>query len=454
MLTPSPFLTRTQFPTRTPILTATSTMMAATPIPVWGMAMEQILPGSAFDQVEQAGLYWLRSATPISWASVEPTEGARDWGKLSQIDGELSAIMNMGMQTILSVRVTPEWAQNVPGYSCGAIKPEKLAAFGSFMHDVVDRYSAPLYHVKYWEIWNEPDIDPSVGSPDSPYGCWGDSSDPYYGGGYYADMLKVVYPQIKAADPQAHVLIGGLLLDCDPRPDAGCEITGHDPKPAMFLEGILRNGGGSFFDGVSFHSYDYYQGQGKFYANPNWQSAWNTTGPVVIEKVRFVNSFLNAYGLSGKFIIDTENALICTWDGCATTEFETIKAYYLAETYAAAIAQGLRGNLWYSWLGWNNSGLINTGSDSLPGYLAFQFSRNELFDSVWVRDITQYSGVKGYEFNRGDRRVWILWSMDATSHPISLTNAPLAIWDALGVSISTANSVNITVKPLYLEWKP
>jgi hypothetical protein len=163
---------------------------------------------------------------------------------------------------------------------------------------------------------------------------------------------------------------------------------------------------------------------------------------------------LNTYGLSGKFIIDTENALICTWEGCATPEFETVKAYYLAETYAAAIAQGLRGNLWYSWLGWNNSGLINAGSDSLPGYLAFQFSRNELFNSVWVRDITQYSGVKGYEFNRGDRRIWILWSLDATSHSIYLTNAPLAIWDALGVSISTANSVNITVKPLYLEWRP
>jgi hypothetical protein len=118
------------------------------------------------------------------------------------------------------------------------------------------RYSVAAYNVKYWELWNEPDIYPSIFSGDNEYVYWVDQNDSYNAGGYYAEMLKVVYPQIKAADPQAQVLIGGLLLDCDPRPGAGCAVVGHDPKPSKFLEGILSNNGGPYFDGISSHAYD------------------------------------------------------------------------------------------------------------------------------------------------------------------------------------------------------
>ena len=51
-------------------------------------------------------------------------------------------------------------------------------------------------------------MDPKLVDPDSVFGCWGDNDDDYYGGGYYADMLKMVYPAVKSADPQAQVLIG------------------------------------------------------------------------------------------------------------------------------------------------------------------------------------------------------------------------------------------------------
>jgi hypothetical protein len=83
------------------------------------------------------------------------------------------------------------------------------------MHDLVARYSVPPYNVKYWELWNEPDVDPALAGligGDIPFGCWGDSTDPYYGGGYYAEMLKAVYPRIKAADPQAQVARGRIAL--------------------------------------------------------------------------------------------------------------------------------------------------------------------------------------------------------------------------------------------------
>jgi hypothetical protein len=221
----------------------------------------------------------------------------------------------------------------------------------------------------------------------------------------------------------------------------------------MFLEGILRNNGGPYFDGVSFHSYDFYQGQWGRYYNGNWSSAWNTTGPVLLAKAQFIKSLLSQYGVSGKFLMNTESALLCDW--CSNDPaFETTKANYVAQVYAVAIVQGLRANFWYSLLGWRNSGLLNADLSPRPAYTAFQFARNEVGDAVFVQEITKYAGVKGYEFNRGDRRIWLLWSLDGISHPVTFAGTPLNAWDALGNSVTPAVSMNVSLNPLYLEWNP
>ena len=421
---------------------------------VFGAGMDQLTSGGGLDQMVAAQISWTRP-TGVVWSSVEPTEGTYNWSVLASLESELQNASSKGIQVILIVHSTPQWARKIAGSgpTCGPISQGKLPAFSSFMRALVARYSVPPYNVKYWEIWNEPDIDPSFVSPDSPYGCWGDQNDAHYGGGYYAEMLKVTYPQIKAANPQAQVLIGGLLLDCDPiHPPAG-----NDCKPARFLEGILINNGGPYFDGVSFHAYDYYFGQSGQYGNSNWQSAWNTTGPVLIAKTQFIQSLLSQYSVSGKFLMNTESALLC--NACSNDSvFETTKANYVVQAYVAAIAQGLRANIWYSVLGWQNSGLLNSDLSPRPAYTAFRFARSELRDAKFAGDITSSdiggaSSVKGYKFNRGDRRIWVLWSLDGATHLITLP-VPLAAWDALGHSVSPAASMNVSLNPLYLEWNP
>jgi hypothetical protein len=432
---------------------------------VFGAGMDQITSGQGLDQMVAANMSWTR-ALGVVWSSVESTEGSYNWSTLASLESELQNASSKGIQVILLVHSTPQWARKIVGTgpSCGPISQSKLPAFGNFMRALVARYSVPPYNVKYWELWNEPDIASSPG--DSGYGCWGDPTDTsYYGGGYYADMLKVVYPQIKAANTQAQVLIGGLLLDCDPRPGAGCaSITPpHSTLPAMFLEGILHNNGGPYFDGVSFHAYDVYKGVLGQYYNPNWSSAWNTTGPVVIAKAEFIQSLLSKYGVSGKFLMNTESALICGTTGyesaCQTDDSAETKVYYLAQAYATAIAQGLRANIWYSVLGWRNSGLLNGNLSPLPAYYAFQFGRSELRDAAYTGDITAAdiggaSGVMGYKFQRGDRRIWVLWSLDGNQHSINFSSVPLAAWDALGDSVTPAASMDVTLNPLYLEWNP
>jgi hypothetical protein len=424
---------------------------------IFGADMSLLDGNSGFEQMAQAGIYWARTDSFVSWANVESVEGTRNWSVLATLAQGWQAASNRGIEPVVVVRVTPSWAQQRPGYSCGPIRSDKLSNFASFMNELVARYSVPPYNVKYWEIWNEPDIDYRLTSPNSDWGCWGNQDDAYYGGGYYATMLQAVYPQIKAADAQAQVLVGGLLLDCDPRPGAGCAFVGSSDKAPMFLEGILRNGGGSYFDGISYHAYDYYQGVSGRYGNDNWQSAWNTTGPVITAKTAFVNSLLNTYGVSGKFLMNTESAILC--DSCSSdTTYEMTKAYYVAQAYAVAIAEGLRANLWYSVLGWRNSGLLNPDLSPRSAYTAYQVARSELRDSTLAgvlspSDIGGSNLVKGYKFNRGDRRIWVVWSLDGSSHSITPNlGTPLSVVDALGHAVTPASTVTVDLNPLYLEW--
>jgi hypothetical protein len=426
---------------------------------VFGVEMAQITTGGGLDQVAAANTSWVRR-NAVLWSSIETTQGKYDWSGMAGLESELQNASINNIPVVLIVRSTPQWARKIAGTgpACSPISQAKLPAFGNFMRALVARYSVAPYNVKYWEMWNEPDFPIITG--DQIYGCWGDPSDAYYGGGYYAKMLQAVYPQIKAADPQAKVLIGGLLLDCDPRPGAlrGCATVGNNAVQPKFLEGILRNNGGPYFDGVSFHSYDYYESHLGQYKNFNWYSDWNTTGPVFIAKAQFIQSVLSKYSVSGKFLMNTESALLCVTCSDDPT-FETTKAYYVAQSYAAAIALGLRANIWYSVLGWRNSGLLNPDLSPLPAYTAFQFSRSELGGAAYTGDITTgdiggASEVKGYKFQRSDSRIWILWSLDGSTHSITLSTVPVAAWDALGNSVSPATSMNASLNPLYLEWAP
>jgi hypothetical protein len=203
--------TSTATVTETVPATHTIILASSTPEPppsIFGVEMDQITTGGGLDQVAAANTSWVRR-NAVVWSSIETTEGKYDWSGMAGLESELQNASIKNISVVLIVRSTPQWARKIAGTgpACGPISQAKLPAFGNFMRALVARYSVAPYNVKYWEMWNEPDFPIITG--DQIYGCWGDPSDAYYGGGYYAEMLKAVYPQIKAADPKeigrAHV---------------------------------------------------------------------------------------------------------------------------------------------------------------------------------------------------------------------------------------------------------
>jgi hypothetical protein len=435
-------------PTLAPAPTLT-TPLTVTGDSVFGIEMESVLYGG--QMLADMGTNWVRR-NALLWSAVEPIESARNWSSVIGLEQELVEASRLGMQVILIVRSTPAWAQKYPGSECGPVRSNKLVAFGRFMGDMVARYSKPPYNVKYFEIWNEPDAPVAMGAP--VWGCWGESSDAYYGGRYYAEALKAAYPLMKAASPNAQVLVGGLLANCDPARGGRC-------IQSRFFEGILVAGGASYFDGLSYHTYDYFYGSAGSYGTPNWPSSSTTTGPLLVVKSRFFKSVMQKYNVTGKFIINTELAVIC--DACGTNGggqtnnalYEATKAYYMAQGMAAAMAEGHKAITWYSLGGWFGTALWD-GVNPKPALVAFGVARKMFGGAEFAGEITSAdvgdSNIAGYKFRRGNTDVWLVWARTSTVRTATFTRQPAGITDVLGASFAPVKSFAINPKPIYIEF--
>ena len=152
--------------------------------------------------------------------------------------------------------------------------------------------------------------------------------------------------------------------------------------------------------------------------------------------------------------MNTEVALLCesSSQDCGT-DFENTKVQYLAQSYALAQSQGLRGNIWYEFTGgWRNSGLINSNLTEKPGFTAYTFSRSMLLDSQFSQESTDYPGVKVFVYDRGSFYLWVVWSQDGNQHTVNLPGVPQAAYDTMGTTLAQSQTVNVGVSPIYLTW--
>lgn len=434
----------------------------------FGMQLDPQSVQIGFSNVEDLKSSFVRY-NRLNWSLIEHVQGERMWSEMEVLEEGLLRVSQAGMETILVVHGTPTWAQSIPGAPCSRILTDSLDAFGDFLYDAVRRYSYPPYNVMYWEIWNEPDIGYSEDLADMPFGCWADYNDEVWGGEYYAKVLRIVYPRIKAANPNAQVVIGGLHLDCDPRPESNyCAAVMHSEKQPLYLTGILRAGGGDYFDGVGFHAYDYFhywQPELGAYSNRNWGAGWDTSGPSINVKAEYIGEVLDEFGVEGKFLIDTEGSLICgpidDWfseEGCESADesiYEQTKARYVTQLYVSSIASNLRSSVWYSILGYRHAELVDPADLSLrPAYYSDRFSCQILADAAFLGELELQSGIRAYEFKVKDQHVWVLWALDREFHAVELAEMPKYEYDYIGNVIEPVNPLTVTLDPLYLVWTP
>jgi hypothetical protein len=434
-------------------------------LPSFGAELINSIQSSLISPLAAAGSSWTRH-TVLEWAAIEPIRTNPPtylWNKVNNgKETQLATASANGVNVIATVKYTPSWAQKYPGVTCGPVHPNNLDEFAQFMAAAVARYSVPPYNIKYWELGNEPDMDAhNIPLPDV-FGCWGDSTNPAtYGGDYYADMLKVVYPAIKAADPNATVIIGGLLLDCDPThppQNLTCDI-------ANFFEGILKNGGANYFDYVAFHAYAYYEpipsvSQPRVLdeLNPKWAHR----GGVVVGKLDFLRTVMANYGINKPVIMD-EGGLICNdkWYPALCTspsaQFYEDQADYLVKLFARDVSLGVVSTIWFTLEGpgWYYGGLFyDTNSTPKPAYKAMTFMNHELSGASYVSTINQYSGVWGYEFLSATKRIWILGVNGSSGVTVPLPAGWQHVYDKYGATVNPNGNQVLVKSPLYIELIP
>jgi O-glycosyl hydrolase len=109
---------------------------------------------------EQAGVHWMRFDA-FHWDRIEPVSmvpPAYDWQAVDE--ASLRNAGSAGMEVIAAVKFAPAWAQQVPGSFCGPIRQDALDEYAQFLTALVKRYSQAPFSIQYWELGNEPDVDP------------------------------------------------------------------------------------------------------------------------------------------------------------------------------------------------------------------------------------------------------------------------------------------------------
>ena len=426
------------------------------PAPALGTAVQYFATRSGFDKALEIDVRWLRRWYPLSWLAVEGKEGAYRWEALAQLGEELLHARAHNIEPIIEIQWTPYWAQKVPGHSCSAIRADKFDAFAQFMEQVVSRFGTHTpYRVRYWQLGNELDVAPQETSPDSYFGCWGDVNDPYYGGEHYAEMLKVVYPRIKAVDADAQVMLGGLLLECDPYTMTVPEtcVSARRLKSGYFLEGVLKNGGGDYFDIADMHTYAEYRPNLplRMHSYYSWGEEQGGTG--VPEKAKFMRDVLARYGHGTKPLVLGEAALKCTQPTPACYE---AAAAFIPRAFAEAYALQLHGAVYYPLVA-NQAyyALLKGDLSSRPMYDAFKFMSSQLSDAQYDQPVADYTGVAGYRFVKEDTSALeIAWSADGEDHMLAPPKDFLAAFDKYGQPMKPVDGqLMVGWSPIYIQFQ-
>ncbi len=163
-----------------------------------------------FKLMRQAGMTWAR--TDFDWTSVQSGKSG-PW-HFDLFDETVDWAESAGITILPILDYDVSWAS--PAY-------KHLDLWLEYVHQTVSRYKDRL---KYWEVWNEQNLE----------GFWKEKPDP----ANYAILLKATYQEIKKIDPQLTVILGGV---------AG--------MPWEYLEGIYQAGGKEYFDAMAVHPYRY-----------------------------------------------------------------------------------------------------------------------------------------------------------------------------------------------------
>ncbi len=206
----------------------------------------------------------------LNWNSIQGGGSASfDWSVFDQV---VEAVLSRDIVPLVIIGYTPPWARP-SGCATLTCAPADLSQFASFAGSAAARYGSLGVH--HWEIWNEPNIS----------AFWSPTPDP----ARYATLLSSTANTIRAADPGAVIISGGLA----PAATAGANVSQLD-----FLREMCAQGAVAAVDAIGYHPYS-------FPAMPSNRVEWSAWS-MITATTPSVRSIVDSCGGTGKSIWATE----------------------------------------------------------------------------------------------------------------------------------------------------
>lgn len=195
-----------------------------------------------------AGFHWLRQEFP--WEDIEiHAKGDFDdrrhqpyhsaWDKYDHI---VALAEQYHVELIVRLSNPPEWTRALTATVGTFAPPDHNQDFADFVRTVVTRYRG---RVRYYQIWNEPNIYPEWGSyPINPEA--------------YTDLLKAGATAARQADPNVVIIAGALAATINLQPAAS--PPENSLTDLLFLQRMYDAGAAPYFDIMAMQAYGLYSG--------------------------------------------------------------------------------------------------------------------------------------------------------------------------------------------------
>ena len=181
-----------------------------------------------------AGFHWIRQEFP--WEDIEIASKGDFWdhrwdrSAWEKYDLIVELAEKHSLEIIARLDNPPAWSRqvgNAEGWSMAP--PDNIEDFGDFVYTVVNRYRG---RIRYYQIWNEPNIFPE----------WGDQPTDPEG---YVQLLQVAYRRAKEADPNCVIVAAGLAQTTEETPP---EFGPRNMSDLLYLEKMYEAGVQGYFD--------------------------------------------------------------------------------------------------------------------------------------------------------------------------------------------------------------
>lgn len=350
---------------------------------------------------------------------LNPSNGVYSW---EGMDYRVQKALDAGLEIIYTFGAMPDWATTSPGPfpNYNPYPPTNLAYLTTFVTALVTRYAGKI---KYYELWNEVD---SAGS-------WVGTVD------QMVANSQVIYPAVKAADPNAIVLSpntiswGSLNL-----------LTGLG-----YLDRFLSTGS-AYCDAIACHFYtdpsqpETYISVAKAYKNlakkygktsivcteTGVSRYYSSTGTILNPRVNGAGEMMSEQQAASW----VARMLICGWIGGAES-----LCYYLLDNVQNVMAINMTD--------YNPSGAVATAV--YQPMLAFKFVSTTLTGGT-ISGYKQRGNFCQADFSVSDGRTGkIVWCLDYKTQTYDLTGNTSA-FTCIGSPVSIVSNYTLTNTPIFV----